>query len=176
MYMPAHISYKRKSHKNIKKGGDCGCNKSSPIFSVGTEHQLIKGGVALGALTNFDTNHIYSNPLNSYQNDPISPAAQTATRMDPNPSAPFNPFLSGGKKRRTKHNGKRTKHNRKSKKNISRRRRIRGGSDRSSDALLNGPILSTGTAIGAPIGANIILGHNIPILLPAQTNNAAPFI
>jgi len=143
------------------RGGDCGCNK-----------HIFTGGVALGPATAINVGSPSTIPLNSYQNDPIAPAAQDATRMDPNPIAPWNPF-SGGKKSK----GKRRKTKRKSQKKDkkSRRRRIHGG-DANTDAIMNGPLLSTGTVIGAPIGANIVMGNTLPILNPPQVNSAAPLI
>ena len=156
-------SNRKRSVKRMR-GGDCGCNKS--IFT---------GGLALGPATAINVGSQSTIPLNSYQNDPIAPSAQDATRMDPNPIAPWNPF-SGGKRSKGKRRIRKSKNQRKSKKNSSRRRRIRGGSDPSSDAILNGPLLSTGTVMGAPIGANIVMGNNIPLLNPHQANSTAPFV
>lgn len=155
--MPSRKNYRR----SVKKGGDCGCNK-----------HIFTGGVALGPASAVNVGTSSTVPFNGHENDPIAPISQDATRMDPNPIAPWNPF-SGGKKVKRKLR----KSKRKSQKKVgkSRRRRIRGG-DVNSDAILNGPLLSTGTVMGAPIGANIVMGNSIPILNPPSSNFAAPFI
>ena len=155
---------KNSKKRYVKRGGSCGCNKS--IFT---------GGVALGPASAINVGSESTIPLNNYQNDPLAPAEQYATRMDPNPVASWNPF-SGGKLSKGKRRIRKSKNIRKSKKNISRRRRFRGGSDPSYDAILNGPLLSTGTIMGAPIGANIVMGNDLPILNPSQSSLAAPFI
>ena len=156
--MPSRKNYKKKS---VKKGGNCGCNKG-----------FFTGGVALGPVSAVDVGSQSTIPFNNYHNDPLSPAAQDATRMDPNPIAPFNPFTGGKKSRRKIVKRKKIKRTRKT----SRRRRIRGGSDPASDAILNGSTLSFGTVAGAPIGANIVMGNTLPILNPPLSNSAAPFI
>jgi hypothetical protein len=170
--MPTRKHYTKKL---IKKGGNCGCN------------QHITGGVGLGSATSISVGTQNTIPFNNHNMDPLAPASQIATRMEPNPIAPWNPFLSGGQRsggqmsvyRRS--GGKRIKRSgRKSKKTGGKRRkstrkRIRGG-DRNSDAILNGPLYSTGTSMGAPIGSNIIMGNTLDILNPPNSNASAPFI
>jgi hypothetical protein len=150
--------------KVLKKGGNCGCN------------QHIVGGGALGPVSAVNVGPQNMISFNSHELDPLAPANQIATRMEPNMIAPWNPFLSGGK-RISKRRNKRTKqtNKRKIKKNVSRRRRIRGG-DRNSDAILNGPLYSTGTTMGAPVSANLILGNTLDILNPPKLNTASPLI
>lgn len=114
--------------RSIKKmrGGNCGCDK-----------HIFTGGVGLGPATAVDVGSSSTIPFNTHDVDPISPAMQESTRMDPNPIAPWNPF-SGGKRRKNKSKRKSTK------KNKSRRKRVRGG-NQSFDAILNGPLFLVGT-------------------------------
>jgi len=165
--MPSKKSYRKKP---IKKGGDCGCN------------QHILGGGVLGPATAINVGAQNTIPFNNHNIDPLAPASQDATRMDPNPNGVWNPFLSGGQRSRGKRSlskGKRSS-GRKSKKNGGTRRKtrtncVRGG-DRNTDAIFNGPLYSTGTSMGAPVGSNIIMGNTLDILNPPKMNTSAPFI
>lgn len=163
VYMPTRKHYTKKF---IKKGGNCGCN------------QHITGGGALGSATSINVGSQNTIPFNNHNMDPLAPASQMATRMEPNPIAPWNPFLSGGQ--RSGGRSRRKRSLRKSKKNGGKRRksrtkRIRGG-DRNSDAIFNGTLYSTGTSMGAPIGSNIIMGNTLDILNPPNSNTSRPFI
>lgn len=179
--MPSR-NHKKKSNKGLQKGGlqkggDCGCDKQ----------RFFTGGLALGPVSSINVGTQSTIPLNNYQNDLIAPAAQDASRMDPNPNVPFNPFWSGGQRtggqrvggqKRTNKKGykksTRKRNNKKSK--ITRKRKVRGGGDPASDAILNGSTLTAGTVLGAPIGANILMGNTIPILNPDQLNSSQPLI
>jgi hypothetical protein len=154
IYMPK--SNRKRSIKKMR-GGNCGCDK-----------HIFTGGVGLGPATAVDVGSSSTIPFNTHDVDPISPAMQESTRMDPNPIAPWNPF-SGGKRRKNKSKRKSTK------KNKSRRKRVRGG-NQSFDAILNGPLFSSGNIMGAQTSANIIMGKDTPVLNSPLSNPARPFI
>lgn len=154
-------SNRKRSIKRVR-GGNCGCN-----------NHIFTGGVGLGPATAVDVGSASTIPFNTHEVDPISPAMQESTRMDPNPIAPWNPF-SGGKRRKNK--SKRKSKRKNLKKNKSQKKRIHGGSDQPFDAILKGPLFSSGNIMGAETSANIIMGKDIPSLNPPLPNPARPFI
>lgn len=142
----------KKSRKNMKKGGSCGCANShshdapmikSPDFFAGgsksrrkTSKRKIRGGVALGPASlpaDFDTNRAYSYSLNDHVNDPLNPTVQVAARQLPN-------MVGGGRRKR--------------KSKLSKKR---GGSQDLENYNKN-ILSSSNTLRGASIGTNIISG------------------
>ena len=149
-----------KTKKTIKRGGDCGCNKG------------ITGGGALGpaSFTNFDSNNAYSYPQNNYIGDPSDPSAQDATRMDPNPIAPWNPFFGGkkkGKTRKSKRKPKRKSTTKRKRSKKAKTRKYRGG-NAYSDSQLAGIAYSSGSISGAFTGASLAMGDRMDQLNPPQ--------
>ena len=143
-----------KTMKKTKLRGGCGCNK--PAFFT--------GGVALGAASLPVSATTYpTNELNTHNTDPLAPDAQVASRMLPNPVAPFNPFSGGNKKSKKDKRNKRTKKR-------TQKRRVRGGNSSISNTLL----YSAGSINGAPLGASIVAGKSLDVPADDQSVTKPP--